>query len=136
MGDVEREVEEEGLVLVFLDETARFPHDDIAEMSSILPVFFRTLLKIVSVRTDPIEKMGIIIDTTAAVTEELVEALRQGFAFGDRSKMPLAEQRGFVSRALQHFGDRDFVGGHSRITGSRVDVSGDTTSLRIAAREQ
>ncbi len=116
MRSVDGEVQEERPVSIPLEKPARFLDHQIAEESPGELHFTSVAKEVVAVRTAPVNKMRIIVDTPTHVAERKVETLRRGHRFGAESQVPLADQPGGVPGRFEHLGDREFPPRHSANT--------------------
>lgn len=113
VGIVHGVVDEEGFVLVIFHEGAGFFDHEIGGELTVHVDFFAVAVEVVLVGAGPVKEVGVIVDTSAHVTEGVVEALRVGHGFGGVAEVPFPDVCRGVSGFFHHFGDGDLFGGHT-----------------------
>ena len=113
MWRVESKIDEEGLVLVFINKLACFFHHEIWEKFTIMKNLFTITPKIMLVRSAPVEEVRIVVDTADEVTKGVIEtlAIRDGFLVV--SEVPLANVCGGIACLFHLFGDCNLLRRHS-----------------------
>ena len=109
MWRVESKIDEEGLVLVFINKLACFFHHEIWKEFTIMKDLFAITPKVMLVRPAPVEEVRIVIDTADEVTKGVIKALGIWDRFFMVSEVPLANVCGSIAGRFHLFGDRNLL---------------------------
>jgi hypothetical protein len=98
---IERNIEEEGSVSVFLDELQGPAHHHFGEILAGRVNLFGAFVKVVKAVVVQ-EVVVIVVDEPVADAEELIKALFLRAEISMRSQVPFAEERGTVIPSCSH----------------------------------
>ena len=110
---VDGPVDEERLGLVPRDEALALVHHHVPEVFPVPPDLLALLPEVVPVGSDPVEKMGIVVDASAHMAEGIVEPLTVGHGLGGIAQVPLPNVPGGIAVGLHELGDGRFGGRHA-----------------------
>ena len=132
---VEREIEEEGLCLVFFDKAHAFAKPNIGAVALELFELSVSLVGVVKVVVAPV--VGGLPDATAAMPDDILKAAILRAMGRVVTEMPFAHHAGGVARVRKEIGDGFFVPMHHRATGAGAEgasVTGVVSGHQCGAR--
>ena len=102
----------------------QFPNP-VPEKGSVLPDFDTVPPEVVAVRAVPVEKVGVIVDTTSHVSVGIIESLSIRHRFRGVPEVPFPDMPGRIPVRLEEFGQNELRGRQSRVALLRRDIGRD-----------
>ena len=136
VGQVEREIDKEGLVAIRSHKPTRPVHHHRGE---IVPVFVNlsaVFPQVMAVRRHPIKEVRVVIDAALVVAKRVIKPLVVRAQRRMVTQVPLAHVRRAVAGLFEHFRHRHLIGRQAPMLPTLRRVVLQPSALRSLAREQ